>query len=170
MTAVDPWEATLREPVPAYPDTDPPFAASRLDVRALLIRREQIDRERAALAEDHAAITAAYQARDKRLDRERARIVTACEIGLEALGGRCSFPGIGTAYLTRQAPKIRVEDPTAFRAWAAGRGIFKQYVDEPAAKKAALEQVAETGEIPPGADLVPEHRTLAVRKEAVDAG
>lgn len=135
-----------------------------LAVRGILIRLEQLGREQASIKQRRDAVAAAYNEQIERLADQEAWLRRSLAAWLEA-GNEAKFPDVGTAYLQKGSPKIRVVDRDAFRD-ATGDVFVKETWDETWAKNYALQLALESGEIMPGVELVPGGPELRVRKAA----
>lgn len=136
-------------------------ALSAVEIRRLLIRLRQIDRDRAKVKEIRDAVVASYAEKIGRFDadekRTRESLYAFCRVH-----GTASFPDVGSAYLSSQGPKIEVQDSTRAKNWSKAQGYTKLEADITAAKKALL----ANGEVPPeesGMVFQPPHEILVVR-------
>lgn len=135
-----------------------------LAVRGVLIRLEQLGRDRDAVKRRRDAVTQAYDDQLGRISEQESWLRSSLQAWLEA-GNEAKFPDAGTAYLQKGQPKIRVSDRDAFRA-ATADVFVKETWDETWAKSYALQLALESGEIMPGVELVPGGPELRVRKAA----
>lgn len=134
------------------------------EIRTLMIRRKQIEREREQVSAIRDAVVATYNDKLSRLDYNERMIRLRLE-GFVHAHGTTSFPDVGTAYMREVDPKIDVEDTSAANRWAKENGFTKAAPDLTAAKKSFLRD----GQVPPeesGMVFVPARQTLVVR----DAG
>jgi hypothetical protein len=135
-----------------------------LAVRGILIRLEQLGRDQAAIKARRDAVAAAYNDQLERIADQEGFLRRSLQAWLER-GNDAKFPDVGTAYLQKGSPKVRVVDRDAFRA-ATGDVFVKETWDETWAKNYALALALESGEIMPGVELVPGGPELRVRKGA----
>lgn len=135
-----------------------------LAVRGILIRLEQLGRDQATIKARRDAVVGSYNDQLERLADQEGFLRRSLQAWLER-GNDAKFPDVGTAYLQKGAPKIRVVDRDAFRE--ATKDVFvKETWDETWAKNYALGLALESGEIMPGVELVPGGPELRVRKGA----
>jgi hypothetical protein len=144
-------------------DVDDAFEPQdELAVRSILIRLEQLGRDLDAVKTRKAAVVRAYDDQLQRLDEQAEWLRRSLAAWVER-HGKTSFPDVGTAYLSKGRPKLRIVDRDAFRDYTADVFV-KETWDETWAKNYYLEQALETGELPPGCELVPGGPELRVRK------
>jgi len=140
--------------------------ASPMSVRDVLLRIAALEERRAQLEALKRSIIDRYDHSIIQLDRQIQRFRQSVEAWIIDVneGRSVSFPDVGTAYLQTVAEKVEVADRDAFEEWARGREILKQVVDVTRAKGEALSLLKTTGEIPPGAEYVPERKALRIRR------
>lgn len=136
-----------------------------LAVRSVLIRLEQLGRDADSVKRRRDAVVATYNDQLQRIDEQAEWLRRSLAAYVERTGEKVSFPDVGTAYLSKGKPKLRIVDRDAFRA-ATADVFVKETWDETWAKNYYLDRALETGEIPPGCELVPGGPELRVRKAA----
>lgn len=138
--------------------------ADELAVRSIMIRLEQLGADAERIKATKKAVASAYDEQLARVEEQvewlRRSLSAWCE-----RNGKTSFPDVGTAYLSKGDPKVRVVDRDAFRE-ATGDVFVKETWDETWAKSYALERALEDGEILPGVELVPGGPEIRVRRAA----
>lgn len=130
-------------------------------VRQLLIRREQIKRDRDEIEWTKKAVVDSYDARVEVCDSEQSRI-DARLLDYVKLYGKTAFPDVATAYLQEVKPKIDVGDLDKAKKWALDHG----YKKDPEPDITACKNSFAEGEIPPeasGFTLVPGGKAFRVR-------
>lgn len=133
-----------------------------LAVRSVLIRLQQLDQDAADVKRRRDAVRETYDRQLSSIEDQADWLRRSLAAWVER-HGKTSFPDVGTAYLQRGGPKIRVVDRDAFRD-ATGDVFVKTAWDETWAKRYALEQALEAGEILPGVELVPGGPELRIRR------
>lgn len=135
-----------------------------LAVRGVLIRLEQLERDATRVKTTRDAVTRSYDDQLARIADQQQWLRSSLQAWLER-GGEAKFPDVGTAYLQKGKPKIRIVDRPAFRD-ATADVFVKETWDETWAKQYALERALDEGEIMPGVELVPGGPELRYRKAA----
>jgi hypothetical protein len=142
----------------------PPNDLGITEIRRMMIRLRQVDREREKLTELRNAVVAPYNERIARYNSDEQVIRARLQAFVEAYGN-AAFPDVGTAYLQTQKAKVDVVDASKAKKWATDNGFVKEEADVTAAKNS----LRDAGEVPPeesGMEWVPERAVLAIR----DAG
>jgi hypothetical protein len=134
-----------------------------LAVRRLMIRLEQVTRDRDTIKKRKAAVVASYDEQIARFDSDEKFIRSSLQVWCER-HGKTTFPDVGTVSLAKGDPKIEVDDKDALKGHV-GEMFTKTVFDETEAKRYALERALE-GELLPGVKFVPGGPSLRVRKAA----
>ena len=89
------------------------------DVRALMVRVNQLARQAEQVEEIRDAVTERYDAKVDALARQAARLRAAIEAYLLNFnrGEKLAFPDVGTAFLRKTGGKPKVIDAEAFEKW-----------------------------------------------------
>jgi hypothetical protein len=135
-----------------------------LAVRSIMIRLEQLGRDADAVKARKAAVVRSYDEQIQRIEEQAEWLRRSLAAWVERQG-KATFPDVGTAYLSSGKPKLRIIDRDAFRDHTADVFV-KETWDETWAKNYYLERALESGEVPPGCELVPGGPELRVRKAA----
>jgi hypothetical protein len=134
-----------------------------LAVRRLMIRLEQVTRDRETIEARKRAVVQSYDEQIARFEEDEKFIRSSLQVWCER-HGKTTFPDVGTVSLAKGNPKIEVSDRDALKE-NVGAMFTKEVFDETAAKAYALERALE-GELLPGVTFVPGGPSLRVRKAA----
>lgn len=133
-------------------------------LRSAMIRLQQLEHDASVTKRRFEMIASSYKRDLERLAEQERELRASIHAYLVNHGGeKVRFPDVGTAYLAAADPKIEIVDTDAFKA-ATEAAFTKPVFDEAAAKRYALEQALESGEIIPGTELKPAGKRLQIRK------
>lgn len=142
-------------------------AADVASARRLMIGIRQLEREIETTQQTKKAVLATYEARIDTLEERKAKAEGHLrDYLLNANGGeKLALPDVGTAFLAKSKPRIEITDMEAVkREWGDAAIYCKQVFDPTAFKRAVLEHMQATGEIPDGCEYVPETQDLRIRE------
>jgi hypothetical protein len=135
-----------------------------LEARRALIILRQAERRIDELERTRDAVRRTYDdeiaKHEWRIEAEKRRLA-----GYVREHGNASFPDVGTAYLRKTKPAVKILDADTVKAEYGE--LFTKTVesfDETDFKRWALEQIQTSGIVPEGVELVPASKTLALRK------
>ena len=146
---------------------DPPHegpVSDEMTARNLMIEAERLARKVDLIERTQKAIALQYEARVEAAEKRISEIRQQLQLYVE-MHGPVKFEEIGQVFLSKRGDKLRVTDAGSFADWTFSQGqSFKiEQFDKVAAAKWALEQVRETGEVPPGTEYVPQGMGLTIR-------
>ena len=143
-------------------DLDAPIG-DPLIVRHLLIELQINQRRAEKLKATLASVEGEYQARIAMLAEREAAIRQSLH-NYVSENGKVSFPDVGGCSITKRQPTARVVDGDAALAWA--RENLPDAVATSLRITEVIGYVKETGELPPGVEMVESPDSLTIRKAA----
>lgn len=135
--------------------------SDELAVRSAMIRLQQLRADAEKVKHTRDVVKDAYDSQLASIEDSASFIERSLQEYVER-NGNVKLPDVGTAYLAKQGPRIKVVDRDAFRA-ATGEVFVKEQWDETWAKQYALDLAVNDGELMPGCVLEPGGPALRIR-------
>ena len=157
--------AELYEDDVAVPAEGGPESWELTQVRNVLIRLRQLEREQEQVAKTRAAVVDAYKARENAIEANISDLRMILQSVLERgpHGDKITFPDAGTIHLTTKGGNLVLKSQEEAVS-AYGKQFTRPTVDMTALSQWARKAFTEDGEIPKGFDVAPKYKTLVVKK------
>lgn len=142
-----------------------PQAVQLQDVRRMLVRLRQLERDQAQVQAARDAVVDSYTQRLTEIADQvamlRGNLLSVLERG--PFGTKLDFPDAGKLHLSTVAASLKLANQEA-AVGTYGYRFSRAVCDVPAMNKWAKEHYTSTSQVPEGYELVPSRKTLVVKQ------